>query len=182
MEALEGPIRVGWRFSYIGTSQRKVRNSVLSGPPKEARPPRKGRGTKDHRAPNHISKMVLPTVHLGPPAGTRTLWSTSSLAAFYSLQAPLPTSTAIFPLRLPRNHGRPAGDRNGQHSIRINDQSRVCSTSAPSNHLLRCLPEPTRFAPWLAMRQGGQLYKPFAPGRTAPRRAFLTLDSRSPRP
>ena len=41
-------------------------------PPGEARTPRKERGGKDHRAPNHISKMVLSTVKSGPPEGTRT--------------------------------------------------------------------------------------------------------------
>ena len=29
-----------------------------------------GRGTKAHKAPNHISKMVLSTVHFGPPLPT----------------------------------------------------------------------------------------------------------------
>ena len=44
----------------------------LLGPPGEARTPRKDRGAKDHRAPNHISKTVLSTVHLGPPEKNRT--------------------------------------------------------------------------------------------------------------
>ena len=39
---------------------------------KEARNPRKERGANDHRAPNHISKTVLSTVHFGPPKRTRT--------------------------------------------------------------------------------------------------------------
>ena len=46
--------------------------TVKSGPPEEARTPRKDRGTKDHRAPNHISKTVPPTVQLSPPYWTRT--------------------------------------------------------------------------------------------------------------
>ena len=45
-----------------------ISNVILSivkvGPPGEARTPRKDRGAKDHRAPNHISKTVLSTVHL----------------------------------------------------------------------------------------------------------------------
>ena len=41
-------------------------------PPEEARTPRKDRGVKDYRAPNHISKTVLSTVHLGPPKRNRT--------------------------------------------------------------------------------------------------------------
>ena len=36
----------------------------------EARTPRKDRCAKDHGAPNHISKTVLSTVHLGPPLST----------------------------------------------------------------------------------------------------------------
>ena len=38
-------------------------------PPEEARTPRKDRCGKVHRAPSHISKMVPPTIHLGPLAG-----------------------------------------------------------------------------------------------------------------
>ena len=34
--------------------------------PEEARTSRKGRCAQDDRAPNHISKTVLSTVHLGP--------------------------------------------------------------------------------------------------------------------
>ena len=37
-----------------------------------ARTPRKDRCAKDHRALNHISKMVPPTIHVGPPEKTRT--------------------------------------------------------------------------------------------------------------
>ena len=36
------------------------------GPREEARTPRKERRAKDHRAPNHISKTVPPTVHSRP--------------------------------------------------------------------------------------------------------------------
>ena len=36
-------------------------------PPSETRTPRKDRCAKDHNAPSHISKMVPPTIHLGPP-------------------------------------------------------------------------------------------------------------------
>ena len=35
-------------------------------PPEETRTPRRDRDAKDHRAPSHISKTVLPTVHSGP--------------------------------------------------------------------------------------------------------------------
>ena len=42
------------------------------GPREEARTPRKERRAKDHRAPNHISKMVPPTVHSSPPNWART--------------------------------------------------------------------------------------------------------------
>ena len=40
--------------------------TVERDPPEEARTAHKGRGAKDHRAPSHISKMVPPTIHLGP--------------------------------------------------------------------------------------------------------------------
>ena len=40
--------------------------------PEEARTPRKDRCAKDHRAPSHISKMVPPTIPLGPPSYTRS--------------------------------------------------------------------------------------------------------------
>ena len=43
---------------------------VQSDPPKEARIARKGRGARDHRAPNHISKTVLSTMHVGGPECT----------------------------------------------------------------------------------------------------------------
>ena len=42
------------------------------GPREEARTPRKERRAKDHRAPNHISKTVPPTVHSSPPNWDRT--------------------------------------------------------------------------------------------------------------
>ena len=54
---------------YMKTSHRKVRSSVCSGPPEEARTPREDRCVKDHRDPSHISKMVPPTIHLGPVGG-----------------------------------------------------------------------------------------------------------------
>ena len=38
-------------------------------PPGGARTPRRGRGGRYHKVPNHISKTVLATVHLGPAAG-----------------------------------------------------------------------------------------------------------------
>ena len=37
------------------------------GPSEEDRTPRKDRATKGYGSPSHISKMVLPTVHSGPP-------------------------------------------------------------------------------------------------------------------
>ena len=42
------------------------------GPSKGKRTLRQDCGGKRHRAPSHISKMVPPTVHLGPPNWTRT--------------------------------------------------------------------------------------------------------------
>ena len=45
---------------------------VKSGPPEEARTPREDRCAKDHRDPSHISKMVPPTIHLGPLGEDRT--------------------------------------------------------------------------------------------------------------
>ena len=41
-------------------------------PPSETRTPRKDRCAKDHNAPSHISKMVPPTIHLGPPFTPKT--------------------------------------------------------------------------------------------------------------
>ena len=41
-------------------------------PPEEARTPRRDCYAKDHRDPNHISKTVPPTVHLGPPNWTKS--------------------------------------------------------------------------------------------------------------
>ena len=51
-----------------GVSQESasVLDFVQSGPPEEARTPREDRCAKDHRDPSHISKMVPPTIHLGP--------------------------------------------------------------------------------------------------------------------
>ena len=53
-------------------SSKMVLPTVNSGPPEEARTPRKDRCGKVHRAPSHISKTVPPTIHLGPPEGART--------------------------------------------------------------------------------------------------------------
>ena len=52
--------------------RRARRSRRRLGSPEEARTLGKDRGVKDYRAPNHISKTVLSTVHLGPPTGTRT--------------------------------------------------------------------------------------------------------------
>ena len=41
-------------------------------PPEEARTRRKDRCAEAHKAPSHISKMVLPTVQLGPPNWTKS--------------------------------------------------------------------------------------------------------------
>ena len=49
-----------------------VQPTAHLGPSEEARIAREGRGAKDHRAPSHISKTVLSTVHLGPPEKNRT--------------------------------------------------------------------------------------------------------------
>ena len=46
--------------------RRARRSRRRLGPPEEARTLGKDRGVKDYRAPNHISKTVLSTVHLGP--------------------------------------------------------------------------------------------------------------------
>ena len=35
--------------------------------PEEARTPREDRSVMDHSPPSHISKIVPPTIHLGPP-------------------------------------------------------------------------------------------------------------------
>ena len=62
-------------------------------PPEETRTPGKDRHAKDHRAPNHISKTVPPTVHLGPPPLTVDtaifeLWL-GSLSAHRGLSIPV---------------------------------------------------------------------------------------------
>ena len=49
-----------------------VLDFVKSSPPSETRTPRKDRCAKDHNAPSHISKMVPPTIHLGPPNLTKS--------------------------------------------------------------------------------------------------------------
>ena len=49
-----------------------VLDFVKSGPPEEPRTPRKDRCGKVHRAPSHISKIVPPTIHLGPPSYTKS--------------------------------------------------------------------------------------------------------------
>ena len=41
-------------------------------PREEARTPREGGGSEAQRAPNHSSKIVLSTVHVGGAEGTRT--------------------------------------------------------------------------------------------------------------
>ena len=48
-----------------------VLSIVIIGPPSETRTPRKDRCAKDHNAPSHISKMVPPTIHLGPGFSTK---------------------------------------------------------------------------------------------------------------
>ena len=50
----------------VTTESASVLDFVKSGPPEEARTPRKDRCGKVHRAPSHISKTVPPTIHLGP--------------------------------------------------------------------------------------------------------------------
>ena len=49
-----------------------VLSTVHVSPLRGARTTRKGRAIKNHRAPNHISKMVPPTVHSGPPNWTKS--------------------------------------------------------------------------------------------------------------
>ena len=64
------PTGVGYSTRYSRSSQRKVRNSVLLGPPEESRTFREDSGAGDHRPPSQSSKIVPPTIHLGPPAHT----------------------------------------------------------------------------------------------------------------
>ena len=52
----------------VTSESASVLDFVQSGPPEEARTPRKDRCAKDHRAPSHISNMVPPTTPLGPPS------------------------------------------------------------------------------------------------------------------
>ena len=66
MEPLRN-VTVRAALNLLGASSRD------SGPPGEARTPRKDCCAKDHTAPNHISKMVLSTVHFGPPEEARTV-------------------------------------------------------------------------------------------------------------
>ena len=56
--------------THIETSQRKVRNSVLHGPLYDEI--RVATLWSPHSPPSHISKMVLPTVQLGPPNWTKS--------------------------------------------------------------------------------------------------------------
>ena len=49
----------------VTSESASVLDFVQPGPPEEARTPRKDRCAKDHRAPSHISKMVLSTMHVG---------------------------------------------------------------------------------------------------------------------
>ena len=51
----------------VTSESASVLDFVKSSPPSETRTPRKDRCAKDHNAPSHISKMVPPTIHLGPP-------------------------------------------------------------------------------------------------------------------
>ena len=57
-----------------------VLSTVHVSPPEEARTPRKDRCAKDHRAPSHISKMVPPTIPLGPPNWTKSRTFTISFS------------------------------------------------------------------------------------------------------
>ena len=66
-----GSCKEGYR---TGGSRLKRLNSdtcitatLAQGPPEEARTSLEGGGPEDHRAPSHISKMVLSTVHDGGP-------------------------------------------------------------------------------------------------------------------
>ena len=66
--------------NYVSDTACKVARGTIqgnghfsrNGPPGGARTPRRGRGGRNHKVPNHISKTVLSTVHLGPLTGTRT--------------------------------------------------------------------------------------------------------------
>ena len=44
----------------------------MPGPPEEARTPGDDRSAEDHSAPSHFSKMVPPTIHLGPLNWTKS--------------------------------------------------------------------------------------------------------------
>ena len=52
----------------MGDDPRERAFFTRNGPPGGARTPRRGRGGRNHKVPNHISKTVLSTVHLGPPS------------------------------------------------------------------------------------------------------------------
>ena len=56
----------------VTSESASVLDFVKSGPPSETRTPRKDRCAKDHDAPSHISKMVPPTIHLGPLDWTKS--------------------------------------------------------------------------------------------------------------
>ena len=51
----------------MGDDPRERAFFARNGPPGGARTPRRGRGGRNHKVPNHISKTVLSTVKIGPP-------------------------------------------------------------------------------------------------------------------
>ena len=62
----------GWpeRLLILGPPSEKFAIRYVQAYPKEARTPRKGRGAKTQRVPNHNSKTVLSTVHVGGAIGS----------------------------------------------------------------------------------------------------------------
>ena len=74
-----------------------VLDFVKPGPPEEARTPREDRCAKDHRDPSHISKMVPPTIHLGPPNYTKSRTFSAPAMVRTSPSQPMP-NTAIGPV------------------------------------------------------------------------------------
>ena len=62
--------------SFVRTVKAAARRKYTPGKDAAYRRPRRGIRIRApwsvHRAPNHISKVVLPTIHLGPPNWTKS--------------------------------------------------------------------------------------------------------------
>ena len=81
----------------VTSESASVLDFVKSSPPEEARTPREDRCAKDHRDPSHISKMVPPTIHLGPPNYTKSRTFSAPAMVRISPSQPMP-NTAIGPV------------------------------------------------------------------------------------